>query len=435
MKICFLMYQGNMFSGGQGIYVYYLTRELARLGHEVHVIAGPPYPTLAEGVIGHDLKTHSFWSYHHYKRNFLFERHPLTHFHPVNLYELISTRIALSSLLLSFSVRAYVKLNELARHHRFDVVHDNQTLSYGTMLMQASGYPVVATVHHPLSVDLRNSLSQSASLYERARRLLWYPWIMQEVAARRVDRVITVSHASAAAVEGAFRVPREKLRVVYNGIDSETFRPLSDVEEEPGSILYVGNSEDRNKGGRYLIEALRLLRDETDFHLTLVDQKKSNLKLVPRLVREYGLQARVTFAGRVPIEELVRLYNRAELVVSPSLYEGFGLPAAEAMACGRAVIATTAPAFPEVIYHEETGWLVPPADAPALADAIRMLLANPSLRRQLGENGREVIRERFDWRRAAQETLAVYEEVCGGRRAARPLAAAAASGGGGPTGP
>jgi glycosyltransferase involved in cell wall biosynthesis len=434
MKICFLMYQGNMFSGGQGIYLYYLTRELVRLGHEVHVIAGPPYPTLDEGVIGHDLKTHSFWSYHHYKRNFLFERHPLTHFHPVNLYELISTRIALSSLLLSFSVRAYVKLNELARHHRFDIIHDNQTLSYGTLLMQASGYPVVATVHHPLSVDLRNSLAQSAGLYERARRLLWYPWIMQEVAARRLDRIITVSHTSAAAVERAFRLPRDKLRVVHNGIDNETFRPLPEVEEEPGSILYVGNSEDRNKGGRYLIEALRLLRDEMDFHLTLVDQKKSNLKLVPRLVREYGLQARVTFAGRVPIEELVRLYNRAELVVSPSLYEGFGLPAAEAMSCGRSVIATTAPAFPEVIYHGETGWLVPPANAQALAEAIRMLHANPSLRGQLGENGREAICERFDWRRAAKETLAVYEEVCGGRRAARPLPAAATSGGAGPDG-
>jgi glycosyltransferase involved in cell wall biosynthesis len=289
----------------------------------------------------------------------------------------------------------------------------------------------VATVHHPLSVDLRNSLAQSGSLYERARRLLWYPWVMQEVAARRLDRIITVSHTSAAAVERAFRVPRQKLRVVHNGIDHESFRPLPDVEEEPGSILYVGNSEDRNKGGRYLIEALRLLRDDMDFHLTLVDQKKSNLKLVPRLVREYGLQARVTFAGRVPGEELVRLYNRAELVVSPSLYEGFGLPAAEAMSCERPVIATTAPAFPEVIDHGETGWLVPPADAAALAEAIRMLHADPDMRRRLGKSGRRAILERFDWRRAAQQTLAVYEEVCGARRAPAPLPATAAASGAG----
>ncbi len=119
----------------------------------------------------------------------------------------------------------------------------------------------------------------------------------------------------------------------------------------------------------------------------------------------------------------MRLYNRAELVVSPSLYEGFGLPAAEAMSCGRAVIATTAPAFPEVIDHGETGWLVPPADAAALAEAIRMLHEAPGLRRRLGENGSQAIRERFDWRRAAQQTLAVYEEVCRGRQPPVPATA------------
>ena len=413
MKICFLMYQGNMYSGGQGIYLYYLTRELARLGHEVHVIAAPPYPTLAEGVVAHNLETHSFWSYHHYKRNFLFERHPLTIFHPVNLYEFVSTRIALSSLLLSFSVRAYVKLNELSRHHRFDVVHDNQTLSYGITLMQAAGYRVTATVHHPLSVDLRNHLAESRSLYEQARRLLWFPWIMQEVVARRLERLISVSDASAGAVSRAFRIPLERIHVVHNGIDSDTFRPLSDVEREPGHILCVGNTEDRNKGGRYLFEALHLLRDDLDFHLTLVDQKKSNLKMAPRLVRRYGLHSRVTFAGRVSTEELVRLYNRAEVVVSPSLYEGFGLPAAEAMACEAPVIATTAPAFPEVIDHDETGWLVPPADSQALADAIRMLMADAHLRARLGRAGREAIRQRFNWRRAAEGTLDVYGRLLG----------------------
>ncbi len=415
MKICFLMYQGNMYSGGQGVYLYYLTRELARLGHEVHVIAAPPYPKLDDAVIAHNLETYSFWSYHHYKRHFLFERHPATIFHPVNLYEFVSTRIALSSLLLSFSVRAYVKLNELCRRHRFDIIHDNQTLSYGLTMMQAAGYPVTATVHHPLSVDLRNSLAQSRSVYEQVRRLLWFPWIMQEVVARRLDRIITVSHASAEAVSRAFRIPWERIHVVHNGIDSETFRPLSGIEREPGHILWVGNSEDRNKGGRYLFEALRLLRDDLDFHLTLVDQKKENLKLAPRLVRQYGLHSRVTFAGRVPTDELVRLYNRAQIVVSPSLYEGFGLPAAEAMACEAPVIATTAPAFPEVVDHGETGWLVPPADSQALADAICMLMADPELRARLGKAGREAIRQRFQWRRAAQQTVDVYEQLLGRR--------------------
>ncbi len=424
MKICFLMYQGNMYSGGQGVYTYYLTRELARLGHEVHVVAAPPYPVLDSAVVAHELKTYSFWSYHHYKKEFLFERNPWTYFHPVNFYELVSTRVALSSLLLTFSFRAYVAIKELARRHHFDVIHDNQTLSYGVLLLKALGYPVVATVHHPLSIDFRNSLAQSASVYEKARRMLWFPWVMQELVAPRLDKIIVVSRASAQSVGQAFGLPPEKMQVVYNGIDCDTFRPLDGVAKEPGSILYVGNSEDRNKGSRFLFQALALLRDETDFHLTLVDNKKSNLKLAPRLVREYGLHTRVTFAGRVSTEELVRLYNRAELAVSPSLYEGFGLPAAEAMACGVPVIATTAPAFPEVVDHGVTGWLVPPADPAALAQAIRELMGDADLRARLGREGRRSVQERFDWRRAAREVVAVYEEALSERRASAPVESA-----------
>ncbi|MGB2695533.1 MAG: glycosyltransferase family 4 protein [Dehalococcoidia bacterium] len=420
MKICFIMYQGNMYSGGQGVYLYYLTRELARMGHEVHVLAGPPYPDLAEGVIGHNIETYSYWSFHHEKQNFLFERNPLTHFHPVNFYEFVSTRIALSSLLLTFSVRAWRKLQELSREHRFDIVHDNQTLSYGITLMQTSGIPVVATIHHPLTIDLQNALRQARSPYEMIRRTLWSPWVMQQLVARRLPRVIAVSETSRKAVQEAFKLDPNRMRVVHNGIDTDTFRPLPGVTKERGLLLYVGNSEDRNKGARYLIEALHLLEnDQRDYHLAFVDHEKEKLRLVPRLVQEYGLSSRVEFTGHVSTEELVRLYNRAELVVSPSLYEGFGLPAAEAMSCEAPLIATTGGAFPEVVDHGETGWLVPPGDAPALADAIRMMMDNPGLRAKLSTAGRQAVLQRFNWRKAAAETLAVYEEALGRRTGAQ----------------
>ena len=407
-----------MYSGGQGIYLYYLTRELARMGHEVHVIAGPPYPTLDDQVIGHNLETHSYWSYHHEKENFLFERNPLSHFHPFNFYEFVSTRIALSSLLLTFSVRAWLKLRELFAEQRFDIVHDNQTLSYGISLMQTLGVPVVATIHHPLTIDLQNALRQARSLYEMVRRTLWSPWVMQQIVARRLPRAIVVSQTSRKAVEEAFKLDPARMRVVYNGIDTERFRPLPDVERQQGVLLYVGNSEDRNKGAQYLIDALHILQnDRRDYQLVLVDNEKSRLKLVPRLVQEYGLWSRVHFTGRVSTEQLVRLYNQATLVVSPSLYEGFGLPAAEAMACETPVIATTGGAFPEVIDHEKTGWLVRPGDADALADGIRLLMDDEELRGRLARAGRQSILERFSWRKAAEETVAVYEELVGGKSA------------------
>jgi glycosyltransferase involved in cell wall biosynthesis len=237
---------------------------------------------------------------------------------------------------------------------------------------------------------------------------------MQQVVARRLPRVVVVSETSRKAVQEAFGLAPERIRVVHNGIDTECFRPLPDVERRPGLILYVGNSEDRNKGARYLMEALHLLQDDRrDYQLALVDQKKENLKLVPRLVREYGLSSRVHFTGRLPTDQLVRLYNQATLVVSPSLYEGFGLPAAEAMACEAPVVATTGGAFPEVIDHDRTGWLVPPGDSVALAGAIRLMMEDADLRARLGRAGRQSILERFSWRKAAEETQAMYEETLG----------------------
>jgi len=411
MKICFLMYQGNMYSGGQGVYLHYLTRELARMGHDVHVIAGPPYPALAEGVVAHNIRDYSYWSYHHYKKDFVYNRPPLSYFHPVNFYEFVSTRIALSSLLTNFSVRAYFRLRELSREHRFDIVHDNQTLSYGVWAMQQSGFPLVATIHHPLSYDLRNALRQARTVYEKARRILWSPWMMQEIVARRLDRVIVVSETSRRDVEDAFGLDGSRVRMVHNGIDTEIFRLLPGVARQPDTILYVGNSEDRNKGAKFFLEALDLLKDELDFRVTFVDNEKWRLKLAPEMVNAFGLNSRVDFTGRISTADLVRHYNEAAMFVTSSVHEGFGLPLAEAMACGTPAIATDIGAYREIAAHGESAWMVPARSPQAIADAIRMLWRNPGLRHRLGDAGRRRIVEQFNWRKAAEETLAVYEEV------------------------
>jgi glycosyltransferase involved in cell wall biosynthesis len=242
---------------------------------------------------------------------------------------------------------------------------------------------------------------------------------MQELVARRLDRIITGSDNSRTSVGKAFRLPREKIAVIHDGVDIETYRPLDSVEKQPGSVLYVGNSEDRNKGARYLLEALHLLKGSLDFHLTLVDRPREALDLTPRLVEEFGLEDQVTFSGRVSREELVQLYRRSELMVSPSLYEGFGLPAAEAMACGVPLVATTAGAFPEVIDDGVTGLLVPPGDATALADAIARLMSDAALRRRMGEAGRARIEDHFTWRQTALKTAALYEEIVAYRPRAR----------------
>ena len=413
MRICFVMYQGNMYSGGQGVYLHYLTRELARLGHDVHVIAGRPYPEVAEGVHLHRLKTFSFWAFLDAVDEYRFRTSPMEFFHPLNFYEFVSTRFSLASLFLLFSLRAYAELRRLSRQAPFDIVHDNQTLAYGILLMKGEGLPVVANIHHPLHIDRRNALARVRELRYQVGAWLWYPWYMQRFVAQRVDRVITGSDNSARSISEVMGLPREHIRAILDGVDTQLFRPPEGVEKEPNGLLFVGNSEDLNKGAPYLIEALALLRGDVPFHLTLVDRKEEDLKVVPPLVRRHGLTGQVTYTGRVARGELVRLYSRSQVLVSPSLYEGFGLPAAEAMACGLPVVATSAGAFPEVIADGTTGVLVPPRDAPALAGAIRDLLSDPETCLRMGQAARRRVARRFTWRETARQTVALYEEVLG----------------------
>jgi glycosyltransferase involved in cell wall biosynthesis len=414
MKVCFLLHQGNMFSGGQGVYTAEVTKELARLGHDVHLIVGPPWPDADPAVTVHKVPTYSVYRLLETQKFWFYGRDPKSFFHPLNFYELATSRAGQFSVMSAFSWRAFSKWRELQREHQFDIVHDVQSLGYGSWAIHASGMPVVANIHHPLSIDRLNQMRQATRLGWMLRVQMFYPFWMQEVVARRMDRIITGSNKSRESVKEAFALRDEQITAIHDGVDTSVFRPM-EVAKRPNMILFVGNSEDRNKGAKFLIEAVKILKDRgVEFHLVFKD--RLDAEMAPKLATELGVRDRMTFVGRLPVDDLARLYNEAEVLVSPSVYEGFGLPAAEAMACGTPVVATTAGAFPEVIAAGETGILVPPADSRALADAIEALLENPELRATMGRAGTRRIEELFSWRVCAEKTALLYEEVLAKRR-------------------
>lgn len=394
-----------MYCGGQGVYLYYLSRELQRLGHEVDVVVGPPYPDIAPGVEEHRVENLNFFENQFPKKT------PFKVFTPLNLYELAVTRVGMFPEMFAFSMRAYEKVRQLLRQRRFDIIHDNQTLGYGILLMKAFKIPIVATVHHPLPIDRKTDLAYLERVQDRLWRIMFYPFLMQHVVTKRMDRVITVSASAAEETKNVFKVPTQKLRVIYNGIDTTIFRKVDGEDKQHGHLIMVGNSQDRKKGLVYLLEALRLLQRKNDVKLTIVDRGLPDNEYAPQLVNRYNLDGRVNFTGKVGLEELVEHYSRAEVAVVPSLYEGFGLPAAEAMACGLPVIATTAGALPEVVEDGKSGILVPPQNAHALAKAIEQLLGDEQLRRVMGEEGRKRVQTHFTWEQAAKKTLEVYQEV------------------------
>ena len=402
LRVCLLGYRSKPHCGGQGIYLHYLSKALVELGHSVDVLSGPPYPELDPRV--RLIRLPSLDMYAHERRfSAIFDRRLLK---PLELYEYLSVLSGGFPEPYTFGVRAYRYLR--AHRDEYDVIHDNQTLCYSLLSMQPRlGLPVVATVHHPITIDrdiaIRAAKTRTLKFFTRR----WYSFLrMQEKVVRRLEHVVTVSDQARRDIERDFGRPASTMDVIHNGIDTTLFRPLTDVRREPGRLVATASAEAPLKGLNFLLKAMaRLVREREDVSLVVVGTLAAGSRTA-RLLRRLKLGERVRFVSGLSNDELVREYNRAEVAVVPSLYEGFGLPAGEAMACGTPVVSTTGGALPEVV--GDAGVLVAPGDDRALAAAIGELLDDPARRQALGKAGRERIEQCFDWLRVAEGVVATY---------------------------
>jgi len=408
MRIALLTYRGNMFCGGQGIYAAHLANEWRRAGHDVHVIAGPPLPQLDPDIPLHVIPNENVFGVPH--PAWARREHPLRLLWPLNLWELGVSRFGVFPEMQTFGLRLLLRWRALQRRYRFDVVFDNQSLSWGLLGISAAGTPVVSVIHHPLHIDREADFAIDPSLVKKIRRTLYFPLLMQELVAPRLDRIVTVSEASRREIERYFGIPEKQVPVVYNGTDLGVFRPLEGQPIE-ADLLFVGRTEDRKKGIGTLLEAMTHLPEHVT--LKIVDGRIPENGLVPRFIRRHHLERRVILHQKMlSVPELVAQYSTARAAVVPSFFEGFGFPASEAMACGLPVIANAVGALPEVVGSDgEAGRLVPPRDARALAAAIAQVLADPARAAQMGQAARARIARLFRWKDAAAQLVDVFEET------------------------
>ncbi len=406
MNICLLSYRGNPYCGGQGVYLYFLSRELARMGHSPTVLVGPPDPWPMPWARTFPVESMNLWGV---RKNFLPPASPWRIFRPLNFFEFTATRFGFFPEMLIFSLRALRVLEKIFPRERFQVFHDVQSLGYGLLLVKRFRRPLVTTVHHPLTIDFQHSLEQDRNFKEKYYTVVFYPLGMQGRVIRRCDRVLTSSRETARQIEEAFRVSRDRIRNVANGLDTEFFRPGNGTPRESNRVLFVGNTDDPKKGARYLLQAMTFLPEKVN--LAIVDEGSPAKTYAPGLVQKLGICRRVTFTGKLSPENLRREYHSAQVTVVPSLYEGFGLPAAESMACGTPVVATSAGALPEVVGEDGAGILVPPRDAQALAMAIRQILEDGLQRERMAKAGRARVENLFSWRKVAERTVKVYKEL------------------------
>ena len=409
LRIALLSYRSKPHCGGQGVYVRALSRELVALGHSVEVLSGPPYPEL-DRVDGAGPVLTEVPSLDLYRESDPFRIPHVREFRsPVDVLEFLLMCTAAFPEPLTFSLRAAKVLRPRVRD--FDVVHDNQTLGYGLLALQRTGVPVVATVHHPITVDREHDLEAASGLRKRLTTWRWYSFLrMQSHVARRLPAVLTVSESSRADIVRDFGVSPDRLTVVPVGVEVDVFRPPT-LPRVPGRIVATASADVPIKGLVPLLEAVAKLRTERDVELVVVGRPKPG-GVAAAAIERLGIADAVRFVSGVSEPDLVELFGSAEVAVVPSLYEGFSLPAIETLACATPLVATTAGALPEVVGPDGvTALHVPPGDPEALAAAIGRVLDDPELAARLGAAGRARVVELYTWRAVAERTVEWYRSI------------------------
>jgi glycosyltransferase involved in cell wall biosynthesis len=404
LRIALLSYRSKPHSGGQGIYVRALSRELAELGHRVEVLSGQPYPDVDDGVPLTRVPSLDL-----YREPDPFRTPRPSEFRDwIDVAEWATMCTAGFPEPLTFSLRATRHL--LPRAAEFDVVHDNQSLGWGLLQLTRAGLPTVATVHHPIAIDRDLELAATRSFRRRITLRRWYAFTrMQARVVGRLDGVTTVSESSRRDIGTHMGVPAERIEVIPVGIDPDEFRPPEDRPRDPDSILVITSADVPLKGLVHLLEAVAKLRTERPVGLTVVGTARPGGPAEAALDR-LALRDAVRFTGPVPQAELIELMQRATVVAIPSLYEGFSLPAVEAMACATPLVTTDAGALPEVV-GSEAGLRVRAGDVGELTAALQQVLESPSLAEQLGRAGRRRVLDNYTWRATAQRTADWYAQV------------------------
>ncbi|HET6562542.1 MAG TPA: glycosyltransferase family 4 protein [Marmoricola sp.] len=403
MRVALLSYRSKPHCGGQGVYLRHLSRELVRLGHDVEVFSGQPYPELDEGVRLTEVPSLDL-----YREPDPFRIPRLREFRDlVDVYEFLAMCTAAFPEPRTFS-RRVAKLLE-ARKDDFDVVHDNQSLGYGTLAIEAMGFPLVTTIHHPITFDRRVDLAH-ASLRKQLTLRRWYSFLrMQGRVARRLPQLLTVSESSRRDIAQDFGVDPDRIQVVPLGVD-DIFRPPTQPRV-PGRIVAMASADTPMKGVATLLEALAKLRTEREVSLVLVTRPSKGGR-TEQLVEKLGLEESVSFVHGISDAELVEVMGSAEVACVPSLYEGFSLPTAELMACETPLVVSRAGAIPEVVGDDGAcADLVSPGDVGELYDALARLLDDPDRRARMGAAGRRRVLERFSWHAVAVATAEAYERA------------------------
>ncbi len=408
LKIALLSYRSAPFVGGQGIYIHYLSRALHSLGHQVDVISGPPYPKLDDTIRLIKLPSLDLFEEKNHVTA-LKLKHCLSY---TDFYEWFTMLTGGFGEPYTFGRRALKYLKKFGLD--YDIIHDNQSLSYSLLALEKQGFPIVTTIHHPITRDYELALAAAPNKKHRLLVKRWYSFLkMQKRVAQKLKYVTTVSMASQIDIEKYFLRVENQTQLIPNGIDTSIFRPLDKTKKNPWQIITTASADQPIKGLSYLLEAIANLKQEFPELSLLVVGKLKKGSATAKTLEKMRLNKHVKFVSGISTQRLVEHYNQSSIAICPSLYEGFGLPAAEAMSCGLPVITSDGGALPEVV--GDAGKIVPKGNSLALSKAIKELILDREQAQQLAKISRQHVLDNFCWQRVAEKLTMYYQTIINSR--------------------
>ena len=410
LRILLPSYRSDPHTGGQGIYMRLISKALVDLGHHVDVISGPPYPELDPRIGLIKLPSLDMYA----------RENPITCLsseiigNKTDLFEWWSHNWGGFPEPYTFGVRMADYMRD--KIDQYDIMHDNQTLCYGMLDVRDMGLPVVGTIHHPITKDRRIDIAHAKWPWIKFLKWRWYSFLnMQIKVARALDPLIVVSDSTRRDVHTDFKIPMERMVRIHHGIDHELFTPQPHITRRKNRLMATASADVPLKGLIYLIRAYHmLLADHPDLELLVVGRLREGQTMDE--LNRLGIRNRVKFVSGLSGEDIRDLYAEATIAVSPSVYEGFGFPAGEALSCGVPLVATDGGSLPEVV--GDAGLIVPHSNPPALARAIDALLRDENRRDDMSVKARQHILDNFKWERCAREVVQLYRQTIAAQKAA-----------------
>lgn len=393
MNVCFVTPEYFPISGGTGAYVYYLSRSLQKLGHNVHVVArhSEDSEDVVDGVAVHYRKGQG---------------------NAVTRY-------------WRFARSASKKLEELDKKIGFDVIHANLPLVPSFAIPSDSAKALVCAVHSTWKGEaIVTRRDNPKNLNPNEKMMLRFNFMLrsyEKKLMKRSDALIAVSKYTVDELTELYGIDEEKIHVIYNGVDVEKFKPRTNraelrrefgLEEGQKIVLFVGRLYHR-KGLEILLHSIPPVLQEfrdVKFVISGTGFKKKEERL-RKLAKELDIEDHVTFLGYVPDEKLPDLYADSDIFVLPAIYENFPFAILEAQATGLPVISTKVGGIPEFLVDNENGFVIDPGDSTQLTQRVLTLLQDPKLAKEMGDRGRKLIEEKFSWRLITSQVIDLYHKL------------------------